>query len=133
MQTAQPGDGNNGHETFQTLSFEGCLLHYKFLEDIITESNGETTIEQRRQFAARAFEVCAYYDIAISNYFNAANPIDLVQHGTSTPLRYGENPHQKAAFHGDLSKIFTQLHGKEISYNNLVDIDALSVLQRKFH
>jgi phosphoribosylaminoimidazolecarboxamide formyltransferase/IMP cyclohydrolase len=107
-------------------------LHYKFLEDIITESNGETTIEQRRLFAARAFEVCAYYDIAISNYFNASNPIDLVQHGTSTPLRYGENPHQKAAFHGDLSKIFTQLHGKEISFNNLVDIDAAIQLIREF-
>src|SRR6478609_2909496 len=57
-------------------------LHYKFLENVITESNGETSIEQRRLFAARAFEVCAHYDIAISNYFNAASPIELVQHGT---------------------------------------------------
>lgn len=106
--------------------------HYKFLEQVITESNGETSLAQRREFAARAFEVCARYDIAISNYFNQENPIELLYQGPSIPLRYGENPHQKALFHGDLGKIFTQLHGKEISYNNLVDIEAAIQLIREF-
>lgn len=107
--------------------------HYKFLEEVIMSGNGETSIEQRRQFAARAFEICARYDIAISNYFNKENPIELLYNGPATPLRYGENPHQKASFHGDLGKIFTQLHGKEISYNNLVDIDAAIQIIREFN
>ncbi|HUR10993.1 MAG TPA: bifunctional phosphoribosylaminoimidazolecarboxamide formyltransferase/IMP cyclohydrolase [Flavitalea sp.] len=106
---------------------------YASLEKIITGQNGKTSLEQRRQFAATAFRTCAEYDIAISNYFNAGDPIQVINKGPKTPLRYGENPHQVASFSGELSRIFTQLHGKEISYNNLVDIDAAIQLIREFN
>ena len=105
---------------------------YATIEKVITEKNGETTLAERRQFAASAFEVCAFYDIAISNYFNSGNTIQTINHGVKQSLRYGENPHQQAVYYGTLSNIFTQLHGKEISYNNLVDIDAAIQLIREF-
>ncbi len=96
---------------------------YAELEKMLTEQNGETTIEQRRIFAVKAFNVCTGYDIAISNYFNEtnfANPFNQYK----TILRYGENPHQEAVFYGELNEQFEQLNGKELSYNNLVDVDA---------
>lgn len=96
---------------------------YASLEAILAEQKGSTTIEQRKVFAAKAFEVVMHYDIAISNYFNP---------GQQQSLRYGENPHQQAVFHGDLSKLFDQLNGKELSYNNLVDVDAAVQLIREF-
>ena len=105
---------------------------YSAIESVITDKAGATTLEDRKKFAAWAFEVCAYYDIAISNFFNPAQPIRAIDHSQQHPLRYGENPHQKAVFYGDLHKIFTQLHGKELSYNNLVDIDAAIQLIREF-
>lgn len=92
---------------------------YSALNNMLLAQNGKTNIEQRKSFAAKAFEVVMHYDIAISNYFN---PTD------SKVLRYGENPHQVATFHGDLNKWFTQLNGKELSYNNLVDVDAAIAL-----
>lgn len=106
---------------------------YVDLEQVIINNNAETDLQVRRKFAAKAFEICAQYDIAISNYFNKETPIELLYKGQQTPLRYGENPHQQASFHGDLSKSFSQLHGKEISYNNLVDIDAAIQLIREFN
>ena len=81
---------------------------YATLERIIKEQNGATTIEQRKAFAAKAFEVAMNYDIAISNYFNGAIVFPLKD---KTGLRYGENPHQEAAFYGNLSEIFTQVNG----------------------
>lgn len=93
---------------------------YQEVTNLITYQNGCTTIEQRKNFAAKAFKVVMDYDIAISNYFNSQ----------TTPLRYGENPHQKASFTGNLNRLFIQLNGKELSYNNLVDVDgALQLLQ----
>ncbi|RYE00725.1 MAG: bifunctional phosphoribosylaminoimidazolecarboxamide formyltransferase/IMP cyclohydrolase, partial [Sphingobacteriales bacterium] len=94
--------------------------------------NGALTLEQRKQYAAKAFRIVADYDIAISNYFNSDAPIDAIGAGQGTPLRYGENPHQQATFYGDLGAVFTQLHGKELSYNNLVDVDAAIELIREF-
>ena len=91
--------------------------------DAILSSGAVTTLEQRKNFAARAFEIVMHYDIAISHYFNP---------GASKTLRYGENPHQQAQFRGDLEKIFSQLNGKELSYNNLVDVDAAIQLIREF-
>src|SRR5580698_2258193 len=105
---------------------------YDDLEKLLAEKKGESAIEDRRSFAAKAFEVCAHYDVAISNYFNSANAISILNLENKTPLRYGENPHQHAAFYGDLKKVFTQLNGKEISYNNLVDIDAAIQLINEF-
>jgi len=103
---------------------------YARLEEIILEQNGETTLEQRRSFAIKAFDICSAYDHAISNYFNQTSyPPVFGQPERS--LRYGENPHQSARFIGGLEQTFTQLHGKEISYNNLVDIDAAIQLIRE--
>ncbi|HLX90736.1 MAG TPA: bifunctional phosphoribosylaminoimidazolecarboxamide formyltransferase/IMP cyclohydrolase [Puia sp.] len=106
---------------------------YSELLELLDAQKGMTSIGDRRRFAAKAFEVCALYDIAISNYFNREAPLKFANTGNKTVLRYGENPHQNAAFYGDLSASFTQLHGKEISYNNLVDIDAALQLIREFN
>ncbi|HET9055844.1 MAG TPA: bifunctional phosphoribosylaminoimidazolecarboxamide formyltransferase/IMP cyclohydrolase [Chitinophagaceae bacterium] len=106
-------------------------IDYSLLEQILTEQKGETTLEQRRLFAAKAFDVCTGYDIAISNYFNQTrffNPFS----SKKNILRYGENPHQQGIFYGDLDGVFEKLHGKELSYNNLVDVDAAVQLINEF-
>ena len=94
--------------------------------DIISSQDSSTTIEQRRRFAAYAFNVSSYYDSAIFNYFNRKENIPAFKSNFTDgmTLRYGENPHQSAMFFGDVNKMFEQLHGKEISYNNMLDIDA---------
>lgn len=105
---------------------------YALLEHLISEQHAQTTLEQRRIFAGKAFDVCTEYDNAISNYFNHTH-YDTPFNKEKIPLRYGENPHQKAAFFGDISKLFTQLNGKDLSYNNLVDVDAAIQLIREFN
>ncbi|MDB5207123.1 MAG: purH [Flavisolibacter sp.] len=105
---------------------------YQPLVDLLQQQAGSISLEQRKAFAAKAFQVVANYDIAINNYFNAATPLTVIGAGQQTPLRYGENPHQKAVFFGNLAESFNQLHGKEISYNNLVDIDAAIELIKEF-
>ncbi len=105
---------------------------YSHLLQLLEEQRGNTTLDQRKQFAARAFEVVMYYDIAISNYFNPVTPLETVSKGQTKVLRYGENPHQQATFFGELSNVFNQLHGKELSYNNLVDVDAAVQLINEF-
>lgn len=94
---------------------------YATLTEMLKNQEGATSLEQRRFFAKEAFAVTAAYDKAIAEYF-----------APKTPLRYGENPHQKAEFKGDLEKVFTKLHGKEISYNNLLDINAALDLMGEF-
>ena len=104
---------------------------YSLLEKIVREQNGETSLEQRRLFAIKAFDVCTAYDTAISNYFHqlsVATPFNKEEKA----MRYGENPHQKAAFFGNLNELFDQLNGKELSYNNLVDVDAAVQLIKEF-
>jgi len=96
---------------------------YPALEQLLADQKGETSLEQRKAFAAKAFAVVMQYDIAISNYFNPVH---------QQSLRYGENPHQQAVFYGNLSELFTQLNGKELSYNNLVDVDAAVQLIKEF-
>jgi phosphoribosylaminoimidazolecarboxamide formyltransferase/IMP cyclohydrolase len=98
---------------------------YASLVSILKKQNGETVIEQRKSFAAKAFEVVKRYDVAISDYFSTESEPLVI-------LRYGENPHQHASFTGDLSKVFSQLHGKELSYNNLVDVEAAIQLMNEF-
>jgi phosphoribosylaminoimidazolecarboxamide formyltransferase/IMP cyclohydrolase len=88
----------------------------------ILEDSPATTIEQRKQFAIAAFGVSSHYDSAILGYF-AGSGFAHQEAGTKT-LRYGENPHQSGYFHGDISALFDQIHGKELSYNNLLDVDA---------
>jgi len=99
---------------------------YEELKQILQNNKGKTTLEERRKFAAEAFNVSSHYDTAIFKYFNAENKILSFKESVRTgyELRYGENPHQKGVFFGDFSKLFDKLHGKEISYNNLLDIDA---------
>jgi phosphoribosylaminoimidazolecarboxamide formyltransferase/IMP cyclohydrolase len=104
---------------------------YVTLEEILNTQDGTTTVEQRKSYAAKAFHVVMNYDIAINNYFNPDNTA-VQTSSTKQILRYGENPHQQAIFFGDLSKLFNQLNGKELSYNNLVDVDAAVQLIREF-
>lgn len=107
---------------------------YQILSDILTENLGYTTLEDRKNFARQAFNVSSHYDTAIFNYFNAEEPISVFKASEqqSQTLRYGENPHQKGYFYGDLDAMFEKLNGKELSYNNLVDVDAAVSLIDEF-
>jgi len=108
---------------------------YPGLLSILNEKKGFTTLDDRRHYAARAFQTSSHYDTAIFNYFNRDEDIQAfrVSIDTSYPLRYGENPHQKGIFYGDPNLIFDKLHGKEISYNNLLDLDAALNLIDEFN
>ena len=99
---------------------------YSGLLKLLDEKDGVTTIEERRFYAAEAFKTTSNYDTAIFRYFNREAGIEVFRESinASYVLRYGENPHQKGVFYGDPDLIFDKLHGKEISYNNLLDIDA---------
>jgi phosphoribosylaminoimidazolecarboxamide formyltransferase/IMP cyclohydrolase len=98
---------------------------YDELEQLLKEQKATTTLEQRKSFAAKAFEVVAHYDVAIAKYFNPSESLYFLESITNPKaMRYGENPHQSGVFYGDLTKLFDQLNGKELSYNNLVDVDA---------
>ncbi|WP_209402205.1 bifunctional phosphoribosylaminoimidazolecarboxamide formyltransferase/IMP cyclohydrolase [Pseudozobellia sp. WGM2] len=103
-----------------------------FLE-VISKDNGNTTLEDRKQFAAKAFNVSSHYDSAIFNYFNQdEKPVLKISETNGKELRYGENPHQKGYFYGDFEAMFDKLHGKELSYNNLLDVDAAVNLMTEF-
>jgi phosphoribosylaminoimidazolecarboxamide formyltransferase / IMP cyclohydrolase len=106
---------------------------YDILDRILDEG-GVTAPETRRKLAGRAFDVTSDYDAAISRYFSAGDPTPSlkVSERSVSPLRYGENPHQKGFFCGDLNEMVVQLHGKAISYNNLLDIDAACKLIDEF-
>ncbi|MDR0714393.1 MAG: bifunctional phosphoribosylaminoimidazolecarboxamide formyltransferase/IMP cyclohydrolase [Bacteroidales bacterium] len=99
---------------------------YEPLQALLDGKNGDTDIEDRRRFAGAAFNVSSHYDTAIFQYFNReANEPAFKQSITGRmALRYGENPHQKGSYFGEFDAIFEKLNGKEISYNNLLDIDA---------
>jgi phosphoribosylaminoimidazolecarboxamide formyltransferase/IMP cyclohydrolase len=95
------------------------------LAETLLQQNGETSIEQRRQFATKAFHVTSDYDGKIFQYFDKETTTAFkASVEPSKVLRYGENPHQKGVFYGNLDELLTQKHGKELSYNNLLDIDA---------
>ena len=106
---------------------------YLGLAELLQQQKGETTLEQRKAYAAKAFEIVAHYDVAIAKYFNAVDaPYFHESVGNPKTMRYGENPHQAAVFYGDTSELFEQLNGKELSYNNLVDADAAIQLISEF-
>jgi phosphoribosylaminoimidazolecarboxamide formyltransferase / IMP cyclohydrolase len=108
---------------------------YEGITKILSEQACSSSLEQRKYYATRAFQVVAQYDIAIANWFlNKQENNILIQalNGKNTPLRYGENPHQKASFYGNIDELFTQLHGKELSYNNLNDVDGAIQLIQEF-
>ena len=118
----------NFKDTFTVSSME----QYDAFLDILSKNNGETTIAQRKKFAAKSFNISSHYDTAIFNYFNEDELVYKVSESTSKTLRYGENPHQKGYFFGDLEAMFHKLHGKELSYNNLLDVDAAVNLMNEF-
>jgi len=108
---------------------------YGALRDILEKNGAKTTLAERRWFAKEAFGVSSSYDSAIFNYFDGAetpSALRIAIDGEKT-MRYGENPHQKGYFFGHLEDLFDQLHGKEISYNNLLDIDAAVTLMSEFN
>jgi phosphoribosylaminoimidazolecarboxamide formyltransferase/IMP cyclohydrolase len=107
---------------------------YQDFLEIITKNNGATTLAERKHFAAKAFQTSSHYDTAIFNYFNQTENIDAFKasYTNGQTLRYGENPHQKGYFFGDLEAMFDKLHGKELSYNNLLDVDAAVNLMEEF-
>ncbi len=107
---------------------------YNALLDLLSAGGGETTLDERKHFATEAFAVSSHYDTAIFNYFNRQQEVLQFKQSIkpAKPLRYGENPHQKGTYFGNFDEIFTQIHGKEISYNNLLDIDAAVNLISEF-
>jgi phosphoribosylaminoimidazolecarboxamide formyltransferase/IMP cyclohydrolase len=122
-------------KNFKDVTIIASREQYGELEEKLKMQHGATTLEDRRYFAAQAFQVSSHYDAHIFNYFNASENIPAlkVSQTKSKALRYGENPHQAAHFYGDLSEMFDQLNGKELSYNNLVDIDAAVALISEFN
>ena len=102
--------------------------------DLLQKGNCTSTMGDRKRFATLAFDVTSHYDSAIFNYFNQEQQIPSlkVSERQGKVLRYGENPHQRGMFYGDLGKLFDQLNGKELSYNNLVDVDAALNLLAEF-
>lgn len=107
---------------------------YSFLLDILQNQSGVNSLEQRKQMMVKAFTVSSDYDNAIQNYFAGEKQTNFQQllRQPSLTLRYGENPHQQANYYGNLNDVIEQLHGKELSYNNLLDVDAAIALITDF-
>ena len=109
---------------------------YQEVLDLLIASNGASSREDRKHFATKAFQVSSHYDAAIFNYFNndtqASSALKICQQEAKS-LRYGENPHQEGTFYGPLGDLLEQIHGKEVSYNNLLDIDAAVNLMLEFY
>jgi phosphoribosylaminoimidazolecarboxamide formyltransferase/IMP cyclohydrolase len=110
------------------------MKDYAEVLELISAENGSTTLEDRRRFAAKSFNVSSHYDTAIFNYFNKNHEEAAlkISETDGKVLRYGENPHQKGFFFGDFEAMFSKLHGKELSYNNLLDVDAAVNLMNEF-
>ncbi len=108
--------------------------HYGDLIELLDAKQGETSIEDRKRFAAKAFATSSNYDTQIFNYFNKTEELPVFKQSlhASQTLRYGENPHQKGTYYGDLNEVFDVLNGRELSYNNLVDVEASVNLVAEF-
>ncbi|MCG8412055.1 MAG: bifunctional phosphoribosylaminoimidazolecarboxamide formyltransferase/IMP cyclohydrolase [Bacteroidales bacterium] len=108
---------------------------YQSLIELLDSKKGETSVDDRKRFALEAFKVSSHYDTAIFNYFNKDFDIPCLKtsYNITNELRYGENPHQKGSFFGKLEDVFDQLHGKQISYNNLLDIESAVQLISDFN
>ena len=108
---------------------------YAELLNLLNKKNGFSELNDRKSFASKAFAVSSDYDTAIFNYFNSQgeNPYFKKSEHRNQVLRYGENPHQKGIFYGDLNEMFEKLNGKELSYNNLLDVDAAVQLINDFN
>jgi phosphoribosylaminoimidazolecarboxamide formyltransferase/IMP cyclohydrolase len=119
-------------KNFRDTVIVASVDQYSTLLDLITAQNGATLLEDRKLFATKAFHVSSHYDTAIFNYFNTDETIYKESIAEGQILRYGENPHQKGFFFGDFDAIFNKIHGKELSYNNLLDVDAAVNLINEF-
>ncbi|CAA0247640.1 bifunctional phosphoribosylaminoimidazolecarboxamide formyltransferase/IMP cyclohydrolase [Tenacibaculum maritimum] len=119
-------------KNFKDTCIVSSIDQYDSFLKLISENNGETTIADRKKLAAKAFNISSHYDTAIFNYFNEDEIAYKASEINAKVLRYGENPHQKGYFFGDLEAMFEQLHGKELSYNNLLDVDAATNLMGEF-
>ncbi|WP_431163639.1 bifunctional phosphoribosylaminoimidazolecarboxamide formyltransferase/IMP cyclohydrolase [Flagellimonas beolgyonensis] len=121
-------------KNFKDVLCVSSMEDYADFLNVITEGNGTTTLADRKRFATKAFNVSSHYDTAIFNYFNqdGEETVLKISETKGQVLRYGENPHQKGYFFGDFDAMFTKLHGKELSYNNLLDVDAAVNLMQEF-
>ena len=121
-------------KNFKDVLCVSSMDDYSEFLDVVSSGNGNTTLEERKKFAAKAFNVSSHYDTAIFNYFNQNHDeaVLKISETNGQILRYGENPHQKGFFFGDFEAMFTKLHGKELSYNNLLDVDAAVNLMNEF-
>lgn len=120
-------------KNFKDVLCVSSMEDYAEMLEMITNGNGSTTLEERKRFATKSFNVSSHYDTAIFNYFNQGEiPALKMSETNGKTLRYGENPHQKGYFYGDFDAMFNKLHGKELSYNNLLDVDAAVNLMQEF-
>jgi phosphoribosylaminoimidazolecarboxamide formyltransferase/IMP cyclohydrolase len=122
-----------GAKNFNDVVIVPSVQQYSTLLEILKSNDGNTDLATRQNLAGQAFQVSSHYDSKIFGYFDQGHLTALkVSENQSTPLRYGENPHQKGWFFGDLAGFFDQLNGKELSYNNLLDVDAAVALMDEF-
>ncbi|MEW7288961.1 bifunctional phosphoribosylaminoimidazolecarboxamide formyltransferase/IMP cyclohydrolase [Aquimarina sp. 2304DJ70-9] len=121
-------------KNFADVTCVASVDDYAEFLNVISEGKGDISLEDRKRFAAKAFNVSSHYDSAIFNYFNSDHEIASlkISETKGKVLRYGENPHQKGFFFGDFDAMFDKLHGKELSYNNLLDVDAAVNLMGEF-
>ena len=121
-------------KNFKDVLCVSSMEDYADFLSVISENNGETSLEDRKRFAAKSFNISSHYDSAIFNYFNQNHDIAAlkISETNGKVLRYGENPHQKGFFFGDFDAMFSKVHGKELSYNNLLDVDAAVNLMIEF-
>ncbi len=121
-------------KNFNDVLIVSSRKEYESLLNLLQEKNGYSAKADRKHFAAKAFAMSSHYDTAIFNYFNETENLPVFKQSilTASPLRYGENPHQKGVFYGQLEAMFDKLNGKELSYNNLLDVDAAVALMAEF-
>ncbi len=122
-------------KNFKDVLIVSSMEQYQDIEKLLADQECGTSLEDRKLYAAKAFDISSNYDTAIFNYLNKDQGIKSFKSSIrrSSILRYGENPHQEGVFYGELDGMFEQLHGKELSYNNLVDIDAAVCLIEEFN
>ncbi len=121
-------------KNFKDVTCVSSVDDYQEFLDLLNEKGGKTSLSDRKRFATKAFNISSHYDSAIFNYFNKDGEVNSFKQSElkGKELRYGENPHQKGTFFGDFDAIFDKLHGKELSYNNLLDVDAAVNLMNEF-
>ena len=121
-------------KNYQDVAIVASKSEYATLYQLLLDKHGMTSLEDRKELARCAFKVSSHYDTAIFRYFNKETNDAVFKHSiqTSEVLRYGENPHQRGVFYGNLDQMFEKLSGKALSYNNLVDVDAAVALIADF-